>query len=1394
MLKQRINWGFLVGLILLTTSFSVKAQYCTSGLYYYGCNYGDYIRSVSTSGGATNISNLNTTCNGGGAGYSFFSSQILTAAQGATITLNLTNNPSWSEYYRVWIDFNGNTSFSDPGEQVAAVPLGGGGTYTGTFTVPTGATVGTTRMRVRCVYPSSNSGFTPCSFQYGGEIEDYVVVITGSTVACSGTPAPGTTVSTANPVCPSQSFTLSFTNTISGSGVSYQWQSSPNGSTWTNIAGATSTTYATTQTATTFYRCAVTCSSNTGFSSTLQVTQNNFLSCYCAAGNSSGCAFSDVINNVTFGTLNNSSGCTATPSYIDYGSTVSAPNITIGATTPISVTVGAGGTERVACWIDYNQNGVFETTEFTSIGSGNGVTITNNVVVPPTAVAGLTKMRVRVRYSTTINSTDPCTTFSWGETEDYNVNLVCVSPTFTTQPIASSTLCPSANLLLTAAATGSGIAYQWQVNTGSGFTNVTNGGVYSGATTGSLTLTSAPSTFNGYQYRCVASASCNTVTAISNTSTLSVGSATGITSMTPNTVVCNGAPAVFAVNATGTNLTYQWQVHDGTGYYNLTNAGIYSGVSTNTLNISSATPAINGYAYRCILTGSCAPLTFITGASTLTIGTSIPVYTQPANFTVCSAGTATFSVATGGANVVYQWQVNTGSGYTNVANGANYSGATTATLSVLNTPLSFNNYQYRCVLSNTCVAAFFSAAATLTVQPAPLITSQPSNVTSCDFQTVTFNVGATGTNLQYQWQINTGLGFVNLTSTSPYGGANGPSLSIANVNASMNGYQYQCVISGTCTPSVVTNTATLTINTIPVITAAPVTTTVCEGTTANFNVAATGTGIGYQWQVDDGFGVYSNVTNTGVYSGATTTSLTITGVPNSLHSRAYRCVVTGTCAPPAISAGGRLFVNSNPTVMSQPADREVCAGSNTSFFTAGTAATMTGVLSYQWQVNNGTGFVNLTNTAPYSNVTTPTLVITGATIGLNTYQYRCVISNQSCTPPTTTNPGRLTVFTLPAITTQPTAQTVCPGTNAVFSIAATGTGITYQWQENTGSGFQNLPGNSGYTGAGSPTLTVNAVTPTMNGYQYRCIVRGTCIPAATSNAVLLNVLRPITIVSSSITDTICEGGTSKLGVRATGAGVMYQWQRMQSNGSFVNLTNTPPYSGTNTDSLRITGAPLNIHGAVYRCALTETQLCGLWYYTTNIPIGIINAPVTNPSVLNVTPFQIATFSVPPTGTSYQWQENDNSGNGFRNLAEGGKYTGVYTNTLRISSINVTMNGNMYRCMVDGVCTNTVPSIAGMLTVDPKLSVTGIQKNNGIDVYPNPMTGNELNISFKQVLKGNTEVKVLDKLGKVVYTDKLQLDGGKTAKINLTSLAAGVYMLQVVNADESISETIQFVKK
>ena len=1211
--------------------------------------------------------------------------------------------------------------------------------------------------------------------------------------ACTGTPAPGNTLSTVNPVCPGQNFVLSLQNTTIGSGVTYQWQASPNGTTWTNIASATFSSLTTNQTATTYYRCGVTCSSNTTFSTSVLINMNTFMNCYCAASQSVGCGSNDVINNVTFGSINNTTTCTSVPSYTDYGSTVPAPNIVIGSTNPISISVGAGGTENVAVWIDYNQNGVFDATEYTSVGSGSGVVITNNITIPASAIPGLTKMRVRLRNTTAIANTDGCTTFTNGETEDYNVTLVCNTPTFTTHP-SSAILCAGTNMTLTAAATGSGINYQWQVNTGTGFANITNGGVYSGATTGSLVLTAPPASFNGYQFRCIASVLCSSTTATSNTATLSLGNATAITSSPVNTIVCNGEPVSFSVGVSATNATYQWQVYNtSTGYTDLTNTGIYSNVNTATLNISAATLAIDGYAYRCVVGGYCVPNVVISGAATLTVGTSIPVTIQPVNTTICSGGTANLSVTTRGANVVYQWQVNTGSGYADVVNGTNYSGATTATLSVLNTPLSFNTYQYRCVLSNNCVAPFFTNAATLTVQPSPVIATQPLDVNTCDFQNVGFNVVATGTGISYQWQVNTGLGFVNLTNGAPYGGVLGANMSIANVTSAMNGYQYRCVVTGTCTPSVISNVVTLTITNRPVLVTGPVNATICDGGSTTFAVSATGTSLTYQWQINTGTG-FTNLTNTGIHSGVTTNTLAITSATNAAHGNAYRCVVTGSCAPSVTSSSALLFINSAPYMVSQPIDKQVCAGSNIFFSVATAAATSANPLSYQWQVNTGTGFTNLTNTAPYSNVTTSSMVITGATVAMNGYRYRCLISNATCTPTLLSNAVMLTVNTLPTITTQPSAQTLCPSANATFSIAATGTGISYQWQVNAGAGFQNISGSAPYGGANTATVTITGVTPAMNGYQYRCVVKGDCVPSAVSNPVLLNVLSPVIISSNTITDTVCETGTVKLGVRVVGAGILYQWQRMQSNGSFVNLTNTPPYSGVNTDSLRISAAPASLNGAIYRCALTETQLCSQWYYTANIPLGVNPAPIVSPSALQTGPGKIATFAVPPTGTSYQWQENDNSGNGYRNLAEGGLYTGVYTNTLRVGPATLLMNGNMYRCIVDGVCSITVASHAGQLTVDPALSVTSIRNGEGIDVYPNPTSGNEVNISFKKTISGNTTLRVTDKLGKVVYTQTISLNNQNSIKLNLPDMAAGVYMLQVVSEQNNIAATVQFVKQ
>ncbi|KAA9331134.1 T9SS type A sorting domain-containing protein [Adhaeribacter soli] len=90
---------------------------------------------------------------------------------------------------------------------------------------------------------------------------------------CTAPPTGGTTISSAGSTCPNANFTLSLNGTSVGIGLTYQWQSSANGTTgWTNIAGATSSSLTTSQTASTYYRAQVTCSGQTAASTPVQVT------------------------------------------------------------------------------------------------------------------------------------------------------------------------------------------------------------------------------------------------------------------------------------------------------------------------------------------------------------------------------------------------------------------------------------------------------------------------------------------------------------------------------------------------------------------------------------------------------------------------------------------------------------------------------------------------------------------------------------------------------------------------------------------------------------------------------------------------------------------------------------------------------------------------------------------------------------------------------------------------------------------------------------------------------------------------------------------------------------------------------------------------------------------
>jgi GEVED domain/Ig-like domain CHU_C associated/MAM domain, meprin/A5/mu len=139
----------------------------------------------------------------------------------------------------------------------------------------------------------------------------------------------------------------------------------------------------------------------------------------------------DWISNVTIGSINNTSASTF---YTDYTATQST-NISPGTTTPISVTISiANGTwlQHAAVWVDWNQNFIFDASEFTYLGDNQSTapsfTISGNITAPPTALPGPTRMRVIEQYFTILTASDGCASGTYGETEDYTILVSSLGP------------------------------------------------------------------------------------------------------------------------------------------------------------------------------------------------------------------------------------------------------------------------------------------------------------------------------------------------------------------------------------------------------------------------------------------------------------------------------------------------------------------------------------------------------------------------------------------------------------------------------------------------------------------------------------------------------------------------------------------------------------------------------------------------------------------------------------------------------------------------------------------------------------------------------------------------------------------------------------------------------
>ena len=236
-------------------------------------------------------------------------------------------------------------------------------------------------------------------------------------------------------------------------------------------------------------------------------------------------------------------------------------------------------------------------------------------------------------------------------------------------------------------------------------------------------------------------------------------------------------------------------------------------------------------------------------------------------------------------------------------------------------------------------------------------------------------------------------------------------------------------------------------------------------------------------------------------------------------------------------------------------------------------------LTYKWQYKSASG--NKWYDTKLTGYNTDTLTV--KVYGRNGYQYRCVV-NDAYGNQVVTDAAILTVIP-PAdavkITTNPANVAVTTGENAIFTVAAEGTDVTYQWQySRNGSTWYD----TAMEGNNTATLTVEA-TIGRNGYQYRCVVNDANGYSAVSAAAVLTVGNGSG--ESDITgpqDQTATSGTAVFTVEAA-EGCTYTWQYQRADGTKWFFTTMEGY---NTNELTVT-VTASRDGYKYRCIIVDSN-------------------------------------------------------------------------------------------------------------------------------------------------------------------------------------------------------------
>jgi hypothetical protein len=462
------------------------------------------------------------------------------------------------------------------------------------------------------------------------------------------------------------------------------------------------------------------------------------------------------------------------------------------------------------------------------------------------------------------------------------------------------------------------------------------------------------------------------------------------------------------------------------------------------------------------------------------------------------------------------------------------------------------------------------------------------------------------------------------------------------------------------------------------------------------------------------------LTGTGAYTGGTFTSTTGLGLNGT----------TGAIDPSASTSGTYVVTyTTNATANCTPQTTTTTVVINQSELTSGfTYASAT------YCNNSGSVTPTITGTPGLFTVSPATGLTVNATTGAidfatatpGTYTVTNTVS--ACGNNSVTN-ATITVYSAVVIGTQPSSSTVCAGTNASITVAATGNNVVYQWQMSTnGTSWSNVTDGGAYSGATAATLTITGVTTSISGYQFKVLVSDAnpCV-GLTSSVATLTVSQPAAPVFTPAAPLACIGSSTALNVASTS----FAYNGVIGTGTVANTTSTPfrGFYGGSKSQFIYTAAELSALGYVNGTVITSLGL-DITAFTSPYTFNGFNIAMKNSSsTVSTTTFEtgMTTVKAPtnyvlngtapftatlPLDTNFTWDGtsnlvvqfcfNNNDGGGVSGNSANVKSTTTATNLTTYNSLD----SNSTVCSsTSGTTTTTRPNmrfgvISGSLVWSP----------------------------------------------------------------------------------------------